>query len=60
MRNPMVDDRRSPTGSELAATLREVAAQLDGLGDVPLTPDVVVQHLREEIARRGREGSRSS
>ncbi|MFF5071604.1 hypothetical protein ACFY2R_10460 [Micromonospora olivasterospora] len=57
---PMVADRGDPTGSELADTLREVAALLDGLGDVPISPAAVVRHLEQEMPRRSRGQSRSS
>ncbi|MER5335926.1 hypothetical protein [Micromonospora sp. NPDC002717] len=63
MQNLGAVDRGYPTGSELAATLHEVAARLDGLGDVPISPAAVMRQLQQEITRRRvdrRDGLRSS
>jgi hypothetical protein len=48
---PMIAERGDPTGSELAAVLREVAARSDNLGDVPVSPVAVVRHLEQELRR---------
>jgi hypothetical protein len=57
MRDPIVEDARGLTGSEYAARLRATAELMDGMGDLPLTTNVVLSEVRRELSRGGSRGS---
>ena len=59
MQNTMVQDGYCRTGSELAAELYEIAALLDGLGDLRVSPVYLSVHL-QAVAHEGTPAERTA